>query len=110
MAIPATGGLGTTGLHQTLKLSSAVEQAAKGAAAPAGSPSFGSVLEGAMRSVDAQQKSAASLAQRFQAGDTAVTLEESMIALQKANLSFQAMVQVRNRLVSAYHDVMNMQI
>ena len=68
------------------------------------------VLEGALRTVDSQQKSAAQLAQRFQAGDTAVTLEESMIALQKANLSFQAMVQVRNRLVSAYHDVMNMQI
>jgi flagellar hook-basal body complex protein FliE len=33
-----------------------------------------------------------------------------MIALQKANISFQEMIQVRNKLVSAYHDVMNMQI
>jgi flagellar hook-basal body complex protein FliE len=33
-----------------------------------------------------------------------------MISLQKANVSFQAMVQVRNKLVSAYHDVMNMQV
>jgi flagellar hook-basal body complex protein FliE len=33
-----------------------------------------------------------------------------MMSLQKANLSFQQMVQVRNRLVSAYHDIMNMQV
>jgi flagellar hook-basal body complex protein FliE len=33
-----------------------------------------------------------------------------MISMQKANLSFQQMVQVRNRLVSAYHDIMNMQV
>jgi len=33
-----------------------------------------------------------------------------MISMQKANLAFQQMVQVRNRLVSAYHDIMNMQV
>jgi flagellar hook-basal body complex protein FliE len=33
-----------------------------------------------------------------------------MIAMQKANISFQELVQVRNKLVSAYHDVMNMQV
>jgi flagellar hook-basal body complex protein FliE len=39
-----------------------------------------------------------------------VSLEDAMVSMQKANISFQAAVQVRNRLVSAYTDVMNMQI
>jgi len=37
-------------------------------------------------------------------------LNDVMISMQKANISFQQMVQVRNRLVSAYHDIMNMQV
>ena len=43
-------------------------------------------------------------------GDRDVNLVDVMIGLQKASLSFQAMTQVRNRLVSAYQDVMNMQL
>ena len=39
-----------------------------------------------------------------------VSLEDAMISMQKANVSFQAAVQVRNRLVSSYHDIMNMQV
>ena len=50
------------------------------------------------------------LAERFQLGDTKVTLEETMVALSKANISFQQMVQVRNRVIAAYHDIMNLQI
>ena len=43
-------------------------------------------------------------------GDPAVSLEETMLSIQTANVSFQSLVQVRNRMVSAYHDIMNMQI
>jgi flagellar hook-basal body complex protein FliE len=39
-----------------------------------------------------------------------VNLQEVMASLAKANLSFQTMVQVRNRLVSAYQEIMNMQV
>jgi flagellar hook-basal body complex protein FliE len=39
-----------------------------------------------------------------------VNLSDVMIAVQKASISFQAAVQVRNRLVSAYHEIMNMQV
>jgi flagellar hook-basal body complex protein FliE len=60
--------------------------------------------------VDQTQAQAMTLADRFQTGDSKVTLEETMIALAKANVSFQQLVQVRNRMISAYHDVMNMQI
>ena len=50
------------------------------------------------------------LKDRLAAGDGNANLHDVMIALQKANVSFQEMVQVRNKLVSAYHDVMNIQV
>jgi len=50
------------------------------------------------------------MTQEFAAGSSNVNLQDVMVNLQKANLSFQQMVQVRNKLVSAYHDIMNMQV
>ena len=50
------------------------------------------------------------MAANFAAGDGNTNLQDVMISLQKANISFQEMVQVRNKLVSAYQDVMNMQV
>ena len=46
----------------------------------------------------------------FSAGDPNVNLQDVMVNLQKANLSFQQMVQVRNKLVTAYQDIMNMSV
>ena len=43
-------------------------------------------------------------------GDDKTSLSDVMISMQKANISFQATVQVRNKLVAAYHDMMNMQV
>ena len=84
-----------------------------GLAAPAqkaGGGGFADLLTKAMNSVDGAQTDAADLAQKFQLGDAKVSLEDTMISMQKANVSFQAAVQVRNRLVSSYHDIMNMQV
>jgi flagellar hook-basal body complex protein FliE len=50
------------------------------------------------------------MAASFAGGDGNANLHEVMIELQKASVSFQEMVQVRNKLVSAYQDVMNMQV
>ncbi len=75
------------------------------------SPSdFSDLLKSSIDKVNEVQKDAGQLAQAFEVGDESVNLADVMIGLQKANLSFQAMTQVRNRLVSAYQDVMNMQI
>jgi flagellar hook-basal body complex protein FliE len=60
--------------------------------------------------VNETQTSAAEMAAALERGDQAVALPEVMIALQKASLSFQAMTEVRNRLVNAYQEVMNMPI
>lgn len=84
------------------------EKAAAGAAKA--KVDFGALVREAIGGVDQTQKEAASLGGRFQRGDPSVGLEDTMIAVQKANLSFQQLVQVRNRVVAAYHDIMNMPI
>ena len=72
---------------------------------------FASVLQNSIAQVNQTQQQAESMAANFAAGDSnASNLHEVMISLQKANVSFQEMVQVRNKLVTAYHDVMNMSI
>jgi len=87
---------------------------AQGKAAPAADQAsgadFSSMLKTAVDKVNDTQQNAGKLAQAFEVGDPKVGLPEVMVALQKANVSFQAMVQVRNKLVSAYQDVMNMQV
>ncbi len=71
---------------------------------------FTRALNQALEQVSAKQIESGSLAQRFQLGDSSVSLEKTMIAGQTANISFQALVQVRNRVVAAYQDIMNMQV
>jgi flagellar hook-basal body complex protein FliE len=80
------------------------------AAASPGTADFGAMLRSTIGQVDAAQSDAATLANRFQTGDPKVSLEDTMVALSKASLSFQELVQVRNRVVSAYKDIMNLQI
>lgn len=77
---------------------------------PGTAPDFASALKASIESVDASQKASTELAQRFQLGDSTVSLEETMVAIAKANLSFQQMVQVRNKVIAAYNDIMNMPV
>ena len=82
-----------------------------GLAAPTGAAGgFGDALKRALDGVNQAQGEAAELGRRFQLGDNGVSLEETMIAMQKSSISFQATVQARNRLMSAYHDIMNMSV
>ena len=80
------------------------------AAASAGGPDFAQVLKNSIDKVNETQQSATQMAEQMVAGDTSKNLHEVMIALQTASVSFQEMVQVRNKLVSAYKDVMNIQV
>lgn len=87
--------------------------AGKGAAAaPAGAQraDFAAALQSAVQQVNGTQQEAAQLARDFELGKSGTNLQDVMVSMQKANISFQTMVQVRNRLVSAYHDMMNMQV
>ena len=72
--------------------------------------SFSDALKGALQNVSNAQNQADDMGKKFAAGDDSVSLSDTMVAMQKASISFQATVQVRNKLVSAYHEIMNMQV
>ncbi len=71
---------------------------------------FSQILKSSIESVNEVQKNSAALSRSFELGENNVDLAQVMIASQKSSVSFQAMVQVRNKLVDAYKDVMNMPI
>lgn len=76
----------------------------------ANTPDFSTTLKSAVDKVNQSQHTAARLAEAFEVGDPKANLAEVMLALQKANVSFQAMTQVRNKLLAAYQEIMNMQV
>lgn len=78
--------------------------------APAVKADFAAALRASLDQVNGAQQKAEQLGQRFALGDDSVNLSDVMISMQKANISFQGTVQVRNKLVSAYQDIMNMQV
>jgi flagellar hook-basal body complex protein FliE len=94
--IGGIGGLGKTGGAEGVESSSKV--------------SFSDALKAQLENVSNAQNAADEMGKKFAAGDDSVSLSDTMIAMQKASISFQATVQVRNKLVSAYHDIMNMQV
>jgi len=86
-----------------------------GATAPSaggssGGGDFASSLDSALKSVSQSQAQAEELQRQFQLENPNVSLEQTMLAMNTSALSFSAAVQVRNRLVQAYDQVMNMQV
>ena len=103
------GSLGA--LQQALQAASRNQaQALRQSQPGAGQASFGTALNDALKSVSQVQNETVALTKAYQAGDPSVGLEETMASMQKAQVSFQAALTVRNRLVAAYTDIMNMQV
>lgn len=71
---------------------------------------FQQQLTQALRSVSDSQNQATEMQRQVQLGNPTVSLEETMVAMQKAQIGFQATLQVRNKLVQAYSEIMNMQV
>ncbi len=71
---------------------------------------FSGALKNALSSVSGLQNDAARLQREVQLENPKVSLEETMVAIQKAQIGFQATLHVRNRMVQAYTDIMNMQV
>ena len=71
---------------------------------------FQAALTQALGSVSNSQNQASRLQRELQMDNPSVSLEETMVAMQKAQIGFQATLTVRNRLVSAYSEIMNMQV
>ncbi|HEX9171589.1 MAG TPA: flagellar hook-basal body complex protein FliE [Telluria sp.] len=78
--------------------------------APAARVNFADALKSSLDQVSSSQVKAEEMGKSFSMGDDKVSLSDVMISMQKASINFQATVQVRNKLVSAYHEIMNMQV
>lgn len=86
-----------------------VAQAEVAAMAP-GSGSFVNMLQNALGQVNELQQTSNGMAQSFERGEDRYSLAEVMIAKQKASIAFQATMQVRNKLLESYKEVMSMSI
>lgn len=75
-----------------------------------GAGRFGELMQQAIDQVNQAQGEAAGMARALEAGDPNVDLAEVMVTMQKASLSFQALTEVRNKLLTAYQDIMNMPV
>jgi flagellar hook-basal body complex protein FliE len=72
--------------------------------------SFRSAMAEALQGVSQSQLQAQQMQREVALDNPKVGLEETMVAMQKSQLGFQATLQVRNRLVAAYSEIMNMQV
>ncbi|NZA27899.1 flagellar hook-basal body complex protein FliE [Luteimonas sp. SJ-92] len=81
---------------------------APGQAQQPGRASFGETLRGAMEGVNNAQQRTGELVRAFELGEPGADLAKVMVAAQQSQVAFRATVEVRNRLVQAYQDVMNM--
>ena len=71
---------------------------------------FSGALKSALHAVSASQNQSSRLQHEVQMENPSVSLEETMVSIQKAQIGFQATLHVRNRMVQAYTDIMNMQV
>ncbi len=81
-----------------------------GAVSDAPDMGFSELMAKQLNDVNGAQKNAAKLAELFEIGDESVSLVDVMIAGQKSRVAFSALVEVRNKMLSAYQEIMNMQV
>ncbi|MBI5918502.1 MAG: flagellar hook-basal body complex protein FliE [Nitrosomonadales bacterium] len=92
-------------------MASAQGGAAKaGGVGAAGQVDFASVLKSSLDGVASMQDRSEEMQKAFVLGDDRVSLSDTMIAMQKSGIAFQTTLQVRNKVVAAYNDIMNMQV
>jgi flagellar hook-basal body complex protein FliE len=101
-------------ISQVLAEMRALQGRASGIAEPGAAtaqPSeFANLMKNSVDSVATMQNHATALASAYEAGDKSVDLTNVMLEVQKASLAFHAMTEVRNKLVDAYQQVMNMSV
>ena len=103
----ARAGLRTDGTPIAGGLGSA---SAPGRTSAAGKADFGTAMASALKQVSDSQNEATRMQNELQLDNPTVSLEQTMVQMQKAQVGFQAVISVRNRLVQSYTDIMNMQV
>ena len=103
---------GIEGMLSQMRAAMAVAQGSAAQNAKSVSPAndFSNVLKTSLDSVSQAHEQTESLQKAFVMGDDKVSLSDVMISMQKSNVAFQTTVQVRNKFVAAYNDIMNMQV
>lgn len=71
---------------------------------------FSEVLANSINSVNDNLMKSGEMAKAFEKGDSGISMAELMINMEKASVSFQAMTNVRNKLLTAYQEIMNMPV
>jgi flagellar hook-basal body complex protein FliE len=99
---------------QILERNSALQRAntAAGAAAPeaaAAPTSFADTMQNALAKVNDGQQRATALSEQYERGET-IDIAKVMLARQEASVGFEATMQVRNKILSAYKDIMSMPV
>jgi flagellar hook-basal body complex protein FliE len=98
-------------LQTPIRPATGAKAAATGGAGAVGvGGGFSGALQNALSSVSAAQNESTRLQNEVQMENPQVSLEETMVAIQKAQIGFTATLNVRNRMVQAYTDIMNMQV
>ena len=75
-----------------------------------GQGNFSNLMQDSIKEVNAAMQESRAMTTRFEMGDPSVSLAEVMVNSQKAGLQFQAVAEIRNRVLSAYKEVMNMPV
>jgi flagellar hook-basal body complex protein FliE len=96
-------------LNPSSLLSQITSESTTSTGASGSSGSFGSVVRNAVESLDKSQKASEQEIARAVAGESP-DLHRTIIALQTADLGFQFALQVRNKVISAYEEIMRMQV
>jgi flagellar hook-basal body complex protein FliE len=82
----------------------------EGLQGPAQGPDFATLLKGQLDGVATLQNQAKVLADAYESGDRSVDITKVMLEVNKASIAFHAITEVRNKLVDAYTQVMNMSV
>lgn len=106
-----SAGLDTSSLTQAGSAAATGSTAASGAASAAGAQpqSFSSVLENAVQEVNSKMTAADTAKGQVLSGETG-NVHQAMIAVQESSVAFSLMVEVRNKLVESYQELMRMQV
>jgi flagellar hook-basal body complex protein FliE len=98
-------------IQQVLAQMRALTQSIGGTETPAATArgvEVGQMFKNTLEEVNSTMQRSQELTTRFVAGDETVSLSEAVVAMQKSSLEFEAVSQVRNRLLAAYQEIMNM--
>ncbi|QKE41099.1 MAG: flagellar hook-basal body complex protein FliE [Ferrovum myxofaciens] len=98
------------GLLAQMQAAATAAQGGSGSSTSATGADFSTLLKHSVDQIAQSQSQADSLTQKFTSGSSNVSLSDAMMAMQKATITLQTGIQIRNKVVTAYTDIMNMQV